>query len=123
LRNPLQVTQLTDFTEGWIPTLAVHDDELLIGLPKKIAIPLLVAYFLLQAANYSLDLHAKTQDLRLKHLDIQLKQIELKLKEEELNNLASSHRERLQEKASKCIQPVLKNELISTCSINGLPIK
>ncbi len=112
------------FSEGWIPKASIENDELVVGIPKKTAIPLLVAYFLLQAASYSLDVTNKAEDLRLKHLDLQLKQIELKLKEEDLvQKISPRDREILQVKASRAVKPLLKNKLINTCSINGLPIK
>lgn len=109
------------FAEGWMPTLGVEEGEIAIGIPKKTALPLVAAYFLIQASAYTFDLQGKYLDIREKQLQIQLHQIELRLKQEELAKLLDN--DKLHRHAAQVVDPVLSNELITSCQVNGVEIK
>lgn len=65
-------------TEGWKPSISSDEEnDIVIGVPKKLGIPLVVGYLLITAAG-------QYQDMRMKSLDIQTKEIELQLKKTEL---------------------------------------
>lgn len=64
--------------EGWIPSISTDkDNDIIIGVPKKLGIPLVVGYLLITTAS-------GYQDFRGQYLENQTKEIELQLKKMEL---------------------------------------
>lgn len=65
-------------TEGWKPSISSDEEnDIVIGVPKKLGIPLVVGYLLITSAG-------QYQDIKMKSLDIQTREIELQLKKTEL---------------------------------------
>ncbi len=70
-------------TEGWIPKVSSDaENDIVIGIPKKLGIPVALGYLLVSGAS-------QYQELRNKHLDNQIKEIELQLKQTELHKAIS----------------------------------
>ncbi len=110
------------FSEGWHPTFELDDSrELVIGLPRQTAVPLLLVGALVSAAISGLVVANQIQDFRLKGIELQQTQIELKLKEQQLD--AALQNPKLREKAQDALEPVLKSSDITSCQINGIDVK
>jgi hypothetical protein len=94
------------FGEGWLPALSTDTtDDIVIEVPKRLGIPLVVGYLLLNGAKSALDLHNSC-------LDGRLKQIELQLKENELHEKLSGVRgapDALQSKSVTIVNNLLQN--------------
>jgi len=72
-------------TEGWKPSFGSDaENDIVIGMPKKLGIPLVVGYLLITSAG-------QYQDMRMKSLEIQTKEIELQLKKTELAKALSDN--------------------------------
>src|SRR6266581_3787664 len=69
------------FTERALPSISSDkENDIVIGVPKKLGIPVLMGFLLLSAAE-------KALDMRNKYYDGQIKQIELQLKREEIDKI------------------------------------
>lgn len=109
------------FTEGWLPTVySDKDNDIIIGAPKKLGIPLLIASLLLSSAD-------KIIDVKNKLLDGQLKELELRLKQEEINKIKekadSKAFQELQKKSDELVYLILSNNTFTEISINNTFIK
>jgi hypothetical protein len=109
------------FIERAIPSISSDkENDIVIGVPKKLGIPVLMAFLLLGAAD-------KGMDMRNKYYDGQIKQIELQLKREEINKIRRGNETRVPEELEKqsqiIISSLLNNEAFKSVSINGVPIK
>lgn len=64
--------------EGWKPKISSdkHND-IVIGVPKNLGIPLVIGWLLITGASQYLDLRNKQLDNKLKEIEIQIKQSEL----------------------------------------------
>ncbi|MDB5226579.1 MAG: hypothetical protein JWN78_772 [Bacteroidota bacterium] len=70
-------------TEGWMPEVTSDaENDIVIGIPKKLGIPIAICYLLVSGAS-------KYQDFKNTHLDNQIKEIELELKKHELYKVIS----------------------------------
>jgi len=67
--------------EGWKPRISSdRENDIVIGIPKKLGIPLVIGWLLISGASQYLD-------LKNKHLDNKLKEIEIQIKQSEANKL------------------------------------
>jgi hypothetical protein len=109
------------FIERAIPSISSDkENDIVIGVPKKLGIPVLMAFLLLGAAD-------KGMDMRNKYYDGQIKQIELQLKREEINKIRRGDETRVPEELEKqsqvIVSSLLNNEAFKSVSINGVQIK
>jgi hypothetical protein len=104
------------FAEGWTPSIGIEDKDLVIHVPKHTAIPLIVAFALLKAAD-------AYQDFRLKGADLQLKQIEIQLKQHDLDKQYILEDERLQRQSDKVITRLIRSRDIYSFKVNEAEIK
>ena len=109
------------FVERAIPSISSDkENDIVIGVPKKLGIPVLMGFLLLSAAD-------KAMDMRNKYYDGQIKQIELQLKQEEINKIRRGDETRVPEELEKqsqvIISSLLNNEAFKSVSINGVQIK
>ena len=102
--------------EGWIPDFKVNDGSINISIPKKIGIPAMIGFFLLNAARYSMNLHNEFLDGKIKELDYEIKKIEYmeKLKSQDLKAIENS--------AEKTIKDLKESKLIYNFKIYNIPI-
>jgi hypothetical protein len=64
--------------EGWKPKICSDkDNDIVIGVPKNIGIPLVIGWLLISGASQILDLRNKQLDNKLKEIEIQIKQSEV----------------------------------------------
>lgn len=120
--------------EGWTPFITSDEEnDIIVGVPRKLGIPLVIGYLLLTTAS-------QYQELRNNHLDNKIKEIEYQLKQEELSKVLL---ERNENKDSLILNPfyftekvpeikpilldtikdVLKNPEINEFKVNGSEIK
>lgn len=109
------------FVERAVPSISSDkENDIVIGIPKKLGIPVLMGFLLLTAAD-------KAMDMRNKYYDGQIKQIELQLKQEEINKIRGSHEtkvpEELDKQAQVIVTSLLRNPAFTSVNINGVPIK
>jgi hypothetical protein len=107
--------------EGWLPKVySDKENDIIISTPKKLGIPLLIAWLLLCSAE-------KILDVNNKHLDGQIKELELRLKQEEINKLKEKSDSKafleLKNKSDGLIQAFLKNDSFDEITINNALIK
>ncbi len=107
--------------EGWRPEFSLVENEIEIKLPKKIAVPALVLYFLLNAFGYSIDICNTALDNQLKRLDIEIKKIELYQKLHQAKSIESSERG-IKLQANKTIKYFIQNENITNVYINDIEV-
>ena len=71
------------FGEGWMPSITTDkENDIVINVPKKIGIPLLVGYLILQGVRLNISTYNELLDTRIKKMELALKQSELqKIKE------------------------------------------
>lgn len=107
------------FLERWTPSVSMsREGDIVVDVPKKIGIPLLVAYLLLTAAE-------KTEGLYNTHLDNQIKAVELQLKRTELNKTvmeSSAVQHKLTEGASRVLNIAIQNNDFRLVEVNGATI-
>ncbi|MCU7551223.1 hypothetical protein OCK74_19030 [Chitinophagaceae bacterium LB-8] len=66
------------FVEGWKLKITNSEDaDIVVGIPKKLGIPILIGYLFLYMANSYQDFKNTQLDNRLKEIEIQLKEVEL----------------------------------------------
>jgi len=109
------------FIERALPSISSDkENDIVIGVPKKLGIPVLMGFLLLSAAD-------KAMDMRNKYYDGQIKQIELQLKQEEINKIRRSGEtkapEELEKQSQTIIASLLSNTAFTLVSINGVQIK
>lgn len=107
--------------EGWRPEFNLDENEIKIKIPKKIAVPALVLFFLLNAFKYSIDTHNAVLDNQLKRLDIEIKKIELYQKLKESKSIISSERS-IKMQSNKTIKYFIQNENITNVYINEIEV-
>jgi len=94
------------FGEGWLPSVSSNeDDDIVIDVPKKLGIPLLLGYLLLNGVKATINMHST-------YLDNQIKQVELQLKKNELQDKLSKSKkssEVLQKKAVNVVNTIIQN--------------
>lgn len=97
-----------------------RENDIVIGVPKKLGIPLLLGFLLISAADQAMD-------LRNKYYDGEIKRIELQLKQEEINKLRHMGETGvppvLQKQSEAIVASLLNNPALKSVSINGVPIK
>jgi len=72
--NSIKITLI----EGWKPKIGSDkDNDIVIGVPKNIGIPLVIGWLLISGASQLLDLRNKQLDNKLKEIEIQIKQSEV----------------------------------------------
>jgi hypothetical protein len=108
------------FIERAVPTISSDkENDIVIGIPKKLGIPILMASLLLNAAD-------KAMDMRNKYYDGQIKQIELQLKQEEINKIRRGEAkapEELEKQSQLIMSSILSNPSFKSVSINGVAVK
>ena len=109
------------FIERALPSISSDkENDIVIGVPKKLGIPVLMGFLLLSAAD-------KAMDMRNKYYDGQIKQIELQLKQEEINKIRRGSEikapEELEKQSQTIIASLLSNTAFTSVSINGVQIK
>ena len=109
------------FVERALPSISSDkENDIVIGVPKKLGIPVLMGFLLLSAAD-------KAMDMRNKYYDGQIKQIELQLKQEEINKIRRGNEtkapEQLEKQSQTIIASLLGNKAFKSVSINGVEIK
>jgi hypothetical protein len=109
------------FTERALPSISSDkENDIVIGVPKKLGIPVLMGFLLLSAAD-------KAMDMRNKYYDGQIKQIELQLKQEEINKVRHGNEtkapEELEKQSQTIVASLLSNKAFKSVSINGVEIK
>jgi hypothetical protein len=108
------------FIERAVPTISSDkENDIVIGIPKKLGIPILMASLLLNAAD-------KAMDMRNKYYDGQIKQIELQLKQEEINKIRRGEAkapEELEKQSQLIMSSILSNPSFRSVSINGVAVK
>jgi len=73
--------------EGWkVKITSSKDADIVVGIPKKLGLPIVIGYLLVSIAN-------GYQDFRNKQLDNKLKEIEIRIKESELAKALSLNNE------------------------------
>jgi hypothetical protein len=107
------------FGEGWLPSVSSNEeDDIIINVPRKLGIPLLVAYLILGAAH-------KAQEMYNTHLDNTLKELEIRLKQSELQKsvLASpAQRTYLQEQGERVVMMFQSNTVYQIVEVNNISI-
>lgn len=110
-----------EFTEGWLPN--VYSDvqhDIVIGVPKKLGIPLLIGYFLLASTQ-------KVLEVRNEYLDGCIIKMEIRLKEAEISKLLfekdANKLSNLRERSDEIIRSIVKNETFVNVQIYGVEIK
>ena len=109
------------FIERALPSISSDkENDIVIGVPKKLGIPVLMGFLLLSAAD-------KAMDMRNKYYDGQIKQIELQLKQEEINKIRHGSETKapieLEKQSQTIIASILNNKAFKSVSINGVEIK
>jgi hypothetical protein len=109
------------FIERALPSISSDkENDIVIGVPKKLGIPVLMGFLLLSAAD-------KAMDMRNKYYDGQIKQIELQLKHEEINKIRGGGEtkapDELEKQSQTIIASLLSNSAFKEISINGVQIK
>jgi hypothetical protein len=109
------------FIERALPSISSDkENDIVIGVPKKLGIPVLMGFLLLSAAD-------KAMDMRNKYYDGQIKQIELQLKQEEINKIRRGSETKapieLEKQSQTIIASILNNKAFKSVSINGVEIK
>jgi hypothetical protein len=109
------------FIERALPSISSDkENDIVIGVPKRLGIPVLMGALLLGAAD-------KAMDMRNKYYDGQIKQIELQLKQEEINKIRRGDEtkapEELEKQSQAIIASILSNKAFKAVSINGVQIK
>jgi uroporphyrinogen-III synthase len=99
MRNFMEVSSIhtgdsirLSLKEGWRPEFSTDESGMEIKLPKKIAVPALVLYFLLNSIRYSIELSNEILDNQIKRLDVEIKKIELYQKLAQSKSIKSSER-------------------------------
>jgi hypothetical protein len=105
--------------EGWLPQISTDEEhDIVVSVPKKLGMPLLAGYLVLNSASTFLD-------LRNDYLDTQIKEVELQLKQSELNETSFGERgamQRLQERSAAAVKPLLDDSDIRTFEVNGVDL-
>lgn len=107
------------FTESWLPTFSSDkDDDIVVGVPKKLGIPLLIGYLLLSSAE-------KILNVRNEYLEMKKNEIELQLKQHEISKIMEN-KERLnnlQKKADELFLQINHNQRFMQVTVNETTIK
>lgn len=102
--------------EGWLPQVTTDKEhDIVVSVPKKLGLPLVVGYLMLNGAS-------KVLDIRNDYLDSQIKTIELQLKESELRETLYGERGVLPELAQtsqQTVRRVLDDEDIESFQLYG----
>jgi len=113
------------FKEGWKPSIRIRRKEVQIEVPRKIGIPLIVIYFLLEAASRYVEFRNQVLDNELKQLEIEMKKHELyrEIEERRNSNNNSADFSRIQRQADRTVEFIFYNTSFSHVEINGVPLK
>jgi hypothetical protein len=107
------------FGEGWLPNITSDEEhDIIVSVPKKLGIPLIVGYLLLNGAS-------KMLNIRNEYLDAQIKQIELQLKETELNETLFGDMEKpvlLEESSVEATGRLLRDEDVTSLQVRGIDL-
>jgi hypothetical protein len=102
--------------EGWLPQVTSDEEhDIVVSVPKKLGIPLVVGYLILNGAS-------RVLDIRNDYLDSQIKTIELQLKESELRETLYGDRgvfPELAEASQETVRRVLDDEDIESFRLYG----
>lgn len=125
------------FVEGWMPKISTNaEGDIVIGTPKKLGIPILVGYLIINIANGYQEFNNKRLDSKLKEIEIQLKQSELakaisiKNSDHEQQNMRVLTANYLDNKIPEIkpvlldtVKSILRNPDIKRFQINNIEIK
>lgn len=105
--------------EGWLPQISADEEhDVIVSVPKKLGMPLLAGYLVLNGASTFLD-------LKNDYLDSQIKEVELQLKQSELDATTfgeGGNLQQLQERSTAAIKPLLDDPDISTFEVGGVDL-
>jgi hypothetical protein len=109
------------FIERALPSISSDkDNDIVIGVPKKLGIPVLMGFLLLSAAD-------RAMDMRNKYYEGEIKKIDLQLKQEEINKIRHGRETKVPEELEKqseiVVSSLLNNPAFRSVSINGVEIK
>ena len=110
------------FEEKWKIELNTKNGDIEIVFPKKLGVPLIVAFFLFVSAQQVIGFYNDYLDSKLKELDIKLKQNELFQQMEERRRISPEFN-RARHQARKTINYIIDNDDITFFQINGVTIK
>jgi hypothetical protein len=117
------------FKEGWKPELNYQNQEIEILIPRKLGVPAILLYFLLQGVQRTVEFRNDILDGQLKEIEFKIKKIELYQKIDEINipkkqNQYHPKNDRLNEvHSSNLVRKLLKNQNITYVEINNLVVK
>jgi hypothetical protein len=107
------------FRESWMPSISSNkESDIIVGIPKKLGIPLVIGWLLLTGAK-------QLMDIRNVQLDNELKSLEIKLKQSELQKTTlASHvaEEKLRSEAARTIVTIYQNLDFQKFEINGVTL-
>ena len=128
MRNFMEISSINTgesirlkFKEGWKPELSLENRELNIKIPKKLGVPALILFFLLNSYKIGIGTYNDTLDNQLKRLDIKIKEIELYEKLKKSKTIKTSERSIIMQ-ANKTIRYFIENEDITHVFINEVEI-
>lgn len=108
------------FGEGWLPNITSDkNNDIIINVPKKLGIPLLTGYLMLNTATKVLDIHNKYLDNRIKQLEIVLKETEI----EKLNREKPDLFKEMSHNTSNINTFIIENKEFKTFIIYDIDIK
>ncbi|WP_439475695.1 hypothetical protein [Algoriphagus formosus] len=110
------------FKEKWKVELKVKEENIEIVFPRKLGVPVIIFFFLLQAARLGIGLYNEYLDMELKKLDIELKQNELFQQMEETRRIDPQFN-KAKRQAENTIKYIMDNDDITYFEINGVTIK
>lgn len=95
------------FGEGLLPSVTTDEQhDIVINIPKKLGIPLLVGYLLLNGASQALNVRNAYLDGRIKELDIQLKESEIRKALEKSPSVAQE----VQHQATEVVDAIMRDK-------------
>lgn len=105
------------FGEGLLPTISSDEQhDIIVNVPKKLGIPLLVGFLVLNGVKLVLD-------VRNAYLDTQIKEIELQLKKTELGKTLSPQTTgALSEKATTVVHEIIDNRNFNSFFVYDIDI-
>lgn len=113
------------FKEGWNPEIRFENNEIEVGVPKKLGVPAIILYLLLIGFQKSLTLSNQALDNQLKEYEIELKKIELFEKIQRLDSIKKTSVMKFspQQFADSISESLIDNKNMYYIEINGVVVK
>jgi hypothetical protein len=109
-------------TEKWKIELRTKEGEIEIAIPKKLGVPLIIAFFILVAARQGIGFYNDYLDTQLDKIDIELKRNELFMQMEDQSRYNPQFN-KAKRQAGNTINYIIGNDDITFFQINGITIK